>query len=201
MVRYNKRLKYLLAIGAGIAVAVAVLFCYRLWITHLRYNLTGGVGRSTIHLLATACEYYRADCGEYPPSEPIVVDGRTWEGRHRLVMALARSFTGPRGRRVCGPYNGAEQCEIRYESDGIRPYFVDPYGNPFFYYRLDQRPQDVKAKYHFSDNTGGPGPTEGEFMEYLKGARHDVALMSKGSDGQWDLPGKPVDDIHVLFQD
>ena len=144
---------------------------------------------ATVRLLDSACRMYKSDMGDFPdsnsrevldPNVAIVIDSKTFEGRHRLVQALTGylgkdvngnsidgkdgpgfRLTGFRGT-VYGPYNGSEKVKTVSADPNTPPAFVDSFGNEIYYYKF-RDPDDngiEPAKFVNDDNTGGPADAD-----------------------------------------
>lgn len=149
-----------------------------------------------LSVIKGACEAYRADWDEFPPSSY----GATTQGRQLLVQSLtgfldqagdgqdgwgARKFiegsTTKLGSKVYGPYNGAQDLPVTIS--GTNRVFLDAFNNEFYYYRF----VGSTGSYETTHNTGGPT----NLLTLLKKAdgtywQKDYVIMSKGPDGTWD---------------
>ncbi len=160
----------------------------------------------TITLLRMGIDEYHLAHGEYPPSEPVVIGGTLFQGRHRLAQELlgylpdadadaapakaeaivddGKEGLGVRTRAggpVQGPFVNYRELQIRTEPDGKRKYFVDSHGNPVYYYRFDP----AQGRYHKHHNLSGP-----DIDRYARKAdgthfRQSYLLITRGKDGVW----------------
>lgn len=160
-----------------------------------------GQSMGTISLLDTACNLYRDDHGEFPDSTPAAIGGFAMEGRHRLVECLVgylplaadgadgNGFRVPGGKKLYGPYNGAEKVKSMQDA-GVTPsvpVFIDSFGNPIYYYKFNG------TQYQSADNTGLGAPPVGpetslNYATYQgattpKYFQKSFLLMSAGADG------------------
>ncbi len=165
-----------------------------------RRQFLANVSYARLNIIQGACNAYRADWEEFPPSS---YSGGAPEGRYLLVRALVgfldaaqdgQDGLGARkaiegstklGGRLYGPYNGSQDVPVLISGTraGQTRAFIDAFGNEFYYYRF------TGTTYNASDNSTG-GPTNLDAL--LKNAdgtfwRKDYVIMSKGYDGVWDL--------------
>jgi len=187
----------LLLFAGGLLLIVPVLSRMQVTSTHPPHM-------QTFHTLETACEFYKNDFGQFPPSSP---KDNEWglEGRYALVAALVGKQQTKAGRlddgypglgfkvhpngRIYGPYAGCEDVPLVHDPKTGLAAFDDGYGNPVYYYRADRK--HATHVYDPSDNTGGPDGLNGSYTKVLneKGdrvhARKDFILCSPGENGVW----------------
>ena len=182
---------------AVIAVISLLVLLIMPSIGKIRLAIQDSQSRVLIGLLDGACGQYKNDTGEYPASSPVSLkipewsaEGVRFEGRHRLVEALAGYLRagqdgqdgpgwrmGPRGK-VYGPYGDAH----KYVMTGNPPAFVDAIGNEVYYYRF------TGTGYNPGDNGGTCPPDINNYAKNDSGEyyRRDFILLTRGIDGKWE---------------
>ncbi|RPI64298.1 MAG: hypothetical protein EHM48_01060 [Planctomycetaceae bacterium] len=172
--------------------------------------------RATIHLLDGACQMYMHEMADilsaaaptsplYPPSKPGTMNGVTMQGRHLLVECLTGYLNkagdgaeGPGfrltgGKKLYGPYNGAENVATVVDSTNNLPVFVDSFGQPILYY--------CGPTFDTGHNTGTGFPTDATYVNNPatnKPYINTFWIISPGPDGEfWDpaVSGMTNDDI------
>jgi len=169
---------------------------------------------AAISMLSTACEQYKMDFEEFPPSEITIADiqmGSVGEGKEIIVLLLTGyagdgsssaipdtgNFDDDDGKtgfgfrtvtrgQVYGPYNGAETLNT---SETSTPVFKDAFGNDILYYRYDEANTQYQESHN---NTPRPSST---YLEACATVRKDFLFLSPGPDGVYDASPADADAI------
>lgn len=188
-----------------VIVIISLLLSVALPSIHkIRQNILRTQSLATVHLLAGACDYYRQDMNEYPPSAPGSMGGYAMRGRHRLVECLTGYLPATADRvdgfgfrladrgTVYGPYHGAENVRTKPRSGSSSgpayvpgpPFaFYDSFDNEILYFRYDTNTNS----YHAGDDVDAPNELDvgGDYIRKSPGGAYFTmayAIMSAGPD-------------------
>ncbi len=177
----------------------------------VRLQFMRSASLATLRTISGACEMYKIDFDEFPPSNntgyPYLP---AWQGRELLPLLLIGygNDTDTKGHpmeggatmdaddgkdgfgyrmsirgQVFGPYNGTEEAELK-DSDNGRPVFVDSFDNEIYYYRFNG------TQYVTADNANPSADDPPNINNYTKddGGNYftrDFVLCTKGPDREW----------------